>query len=39
MEVEFIRSLRSNDPRVGYHRKPRFQGASVAASPAEGEAK
>ena len=29
MEVEFIRKLRSNDPAIGYNRRPRFTQSSL----------
>jgi hypothetical protein len=34
-EVEFIRLLRSNDPRVGYNRWPKFKDKTPAATPEE----
>lgn len=30
MEIEFILALRSNDPRVGYNRWPKFGGSLIA---------
>lgn len=36
-EVEFILSLRSNDPRVGYNRRPKFKEATADATAPEPE--
>jgi hypothetical protein len=34
-EIEFIRELRSNDPKVGYNRRPRFEADKADATRSE----